>query len=72
MSIEVSDRDVAGMVNALRKALYAILETLPTKTDVRRDIRRILKVMETKGDSAEARAEVATLRTFLEDIDWNE
>lgn len=71
-TVRVSDSDVAGMVNAIRKAVYAILDSLPTKNDARRDIQRILEVMETKGDSAEVRAEIETLKTFLEDINWNE
>lgn len=71
-TIDVNDRHVAGMVNAMRKALYAILETLPTKDQVRMDIQRILEVMETKGDSVEVRTEIATLKTFLTDIDWTE
>ena len=58
----------AGMLNAVRKVLYIVIEALPTEREeqVRERVAGVIREMEKAAhDFPEAKSELATLNTYL-------
>ncbi|MDE2764226.1 MAG: hypothetical protein OXK74_15820, partial [Gemmatimonadota bacterium] len=70
--IQATTADLAGMLNAVRKVLYIVIEALPPEQEeqVRERVAGVIREM---GKAAhgfpEAKAELATLNTYLSRIE---
>ena len=75
--VTLNDAQFVGMVNAIRKVCYDIIDSLPpeTKTDVRFRIEAHVETMEEQlqqvPDSRDLiLGEIQTFKTFLADVPW--